>query len=243
MTDRRSTVTKTRIARGLAAAAMAFGLAAPASAAGVLINGGFEDPAAGTGLNGAAFADLAAPGGRNWDIFTSLPGWTATSGDGIEVQTAATLPGIDPQAGAHYVELDSNNNSAMRQTVALAAGQWQLRFWYAPRTGDANTNGIDYSVSGGLLSGATAGPSPTYPQNVWTEVVADFAVTTPGSYDLIFAATLRDDSFGGLLDTISLTQISQATVVPLPAPILLLGGALGGLALMRRRGRSAPARG
>ena len=201
-------------------------LAGPASAA-VVVNGSFEQDPGTIGLYGNTFGSLATPGEPSWDIFTSLPGWTTKAGDGIEVQTAETIP-LAPQDGNHYIELDGNQNSSISQTIALGVGHYLLSFWYSPRQTSTTTNEISFGVST-LFLGGVNGPSAQYPIGVWTEVVREFVVTTAGNYNLFFDASSESDSYGGFIDNV------QVASVPLPAGGLLLIGAIGGLAALRRR--------
>ena len=151
------------------------------------------------------------------------------SGAGIEIQTNPTLTTIDAQDGYAYVELDSNNNSSMKQSVYLDVGQYLLSFFYSPRNNTLGDNGIDYSIAGlsGNVSGPSAGP-PSTSVGSWTEITSLFTISTAGSYDLGFAATGTSTSLGGFIDNVSIAA------VPLPAAGFLLIGALGGLGFMRR---------
>jgi hypothetical protein len=211
------------------AAATVLTAMASAGSASTVVNGSFEDVSGGSVLlnNGS------------WVVYDTLPGWTTIDGNGIEVQTNPTLGSIDAQDGNRYVELDShpggNSNSTMRQQISLGVGEYRLSFFYSPRTTDASTNGIFYSVSeaisGGLdlTYGQVSGPSGTYPRTVWTEVIATFTVATAGLFNLDFGATGRADTYGGLIDNVSIAP------VPLPAGAVLLLTALGGLAVARKR--------
>lgn len=210
-------------------AALALGAASAVSAA-TVVNGSFEEDA-GTAQDGQAFSTLASGSGNDsWSVFSSLPGWTTVSGSGIEVQTTNTL-GLTPQDLAHYVELDSNNNSTMKQTINFTStGSYLLSFWYSPRNDDAASNGITYSI--GTLLGSVTGPGggpPATSVGSWTQILASFVITQTGNYDLVFAASGTDNSLGGFIDNVSIAPI------PLPAGGLLLIGALGGLAALRRR--------
>lgn len=207
------------------AALVALGTGGAATAA-TVVNGSFEDVSGGKTL----------VNGGNWKVYDQITGWATTAGEGIEVQTNTI---IKAQDGNNYVELDShpNNglngattNSTMVQDILLAVGRYQLSFWYSPRTSDAGTNGISYSV-GDLLIGSITGPgsNPVTAVGKWTEVLAEFTVTTAGSYKLTFAAGGTANQLGGFIDNVSVSA------VPLPAGGLLLLTALGGLAAARRR--------
>lgn len=213
-----------------------------ANSASLLTNGSFEDSTAVTGKNnGATFSQLNTGPGASWDVWDNLNGWTKGSGSGIEVQSNRTLGSIDAQEGVHYVELDSNNNSSMFQDVFLAAGDYVLSFFYSPRTGNANTNGIDVSL-GGVYSESFAGPGGALGSAVgtWSAIVRNITVGTDDTYRLTFGATLANDSYGGLIDNVALVGTNGTPApVPLPAPALLLGAALGGLGLTRKMRKHA----
>lgn len=209
------------------AATFAVSFAAMANAATIVQNGSFEQDPGIVGLNGNNFADLATPGGANWDIFTTLPGWTVESGDGVELQTAETIP-LMPYDGNYYAELDGNQNTSISQDITLGLGRYLLSFAYSPRINQIGTNAISFGVLG-LVSDTVEGPSATYPIGQWTMVTAEFTVTAAGQYTLFFDAASRSDSFGGFVDNI------QVAAVPVPAAGFLLFGALGGLAMLRRR--------
>ncbi len=206
--------------------------ASVSQAATLVQNGSFEVSPGTKGLNGRAFDSLSI-GGPGWDIFTALPGWSKVAGAGIEVQADRAVPQTDAQFGEHYVELDSNNNSTMRQTLNLGVGRYLLSFWYSPRALQSDktseTNGVGYSVAN--LTGSVQGPEGLLGSAVgkWTEISQEFRVRSAGAYNLDFKAQGSSDSYGGFVDNVSVAP------VPVPAAGLLLVGALGGLAALRRR--------
>ena len=222
---------------------LALGLGTASGAATIVTNGDFEtvDGRLGVttgGSDGDALNSLAgASGGASWDVFASLPGgWTSTTGAGIEVQTKKTI-GITPQSGQHYVELDSEaasgigSNSDMQQNLgALGAGEYDLSFWYRPRTGKGATDGILVEVLGAGFSQSVVGTDTSQ----WVNLTFAFTVA-PAAGDIVlrFVATGKADELGGFLDTVSVT--ATPVPVPLPASALLLTAGLGALGLMRRR--------
>jgi hypothetical protein len=231
--------------RHIAAATLAATLAATSASAlttNLVMNGDFEDVDDRPGNKGLALNSLAgATGNNSWDVYSSLPGgWTSTVGTGIEVQTDATVPQINAQSGKHYIELDSErspagSNSNMQQSIDLAVGQYLLSFWYSPRTNQIGTNGVAVSIDPnvGGVSGSTLPLLKTVVNSnvgTWTQFSYLFTVLTDESPILLsFTADGTADTFGGFIDTVSITA------VPLPASALLLLGGVGGLALFRRR--------
>jgi hypothetical protein len=147
--------------KGIASAAIAVVLSAGSGAAVTVQNGSFEDVTGGT----STFT------GGSWTVYTSIPGWMTVAGNGIEIQTNATLGSIDAQDGNRYVELDSHpggtSNSTMEQMVNLGAGTYNLSFYYSPRTANVGSNGIAYSV--GTLLGAVTGATAGVSVGSWTE--------------------------------------------------------------------------
>lgn len=215
--------------------AASFGASAQAASVNLLTNGSFEDT-----------PDFSG----SWRVFqgSDVDGWDVQAGAGVEIQTNSVGSVLDTLWGTNYVELDSHNgnggattgptNSAIGQDVFLKAGEYLLSFFYSPRVNSTgtDTNGIDYSIAG--LSGSVSGPNSDYPFGVWTQLSENFTIDTDGTYQLLFAATGTDESLGGLIDNVSLTAVDQnvpVNEVPLPAGMILLMTAFGGLAMARRQ--------
>jgi hypothetical protein len=185
-----------------------------ASASNLLLNGSFEDPSQREGT---------------WQVYSSIPGWTATTGPGLEIRNSIVG---EAQHGQNFVELDSHNatdtNSTIAQTISgLTAGAtYEVSYWYSPRIGQpASTNGIKALWNGvEQRSIAELGLSV----NSWSNLT--FLVTaTGGANTLAFAAFGTDDTLGGNIDNVSLSA------VPLPAAAWLFGSALMGFGVLRRK--------
>ena len=166
------------------------------------------------------FDSIAVPAG-SFIIVPTAEGWTATGGDGIEIQNHAAG---DPFSETNLVELDSNNNSAMSRTID--AGSYTLNFYYSARPNvPAASNGIDVLVNGVSIfniTGDGGGGTNWMPQSI------NFGVNA--SSTLTFAAIGTSDSLGGYLDNIGLTG------VPEPATwAMMLGGFMAVGAAARRR--------
>lgn len=192
----------------------------------LVVNGSFED------IGDGSF------NGRGWNHFSDVPGWTGDPN--VEIQSNSTLGSIDAEDGVRYAELDTNQDAAIFQNIALEAGTYDLSFWYSPRV-DAtmtSTNDMTFSVASlatsyidTLISGA---PNVLFPHGEWTNIVSTFTLTTAEIITLTFAAT--GGSFfagcgncGALIDSVSIAA------VPLPAGLLLMLSAFGVFAFVRRR--------
>lgn len=211
-------------------------LCAAGAHAATVVNGDFEVSFDGAGqTNGNQFDDLATGSGSgSWDVWSSIPGWTTTSGPGIEIQTASTGGSgikVDAQSGDHYVELAShgaaNSNSTMSQKIEFDAGTYLLSFYYSPRTNKLGENGISFGVGG--LTGSVSGPTADLKRGEWTLVTREFTVGDVTSSLFFSADDGGSSSLGGFIDNVSISA------VPLPASSLLLLAGLGGMAAARRR--------
>jgi hypothetical protein len=184
-----------------------------ASAVNLLTNGGFENPAIGSG---------------SYQILSTIPGWKATSGDGIEIQHRVAG---EPQEGNQHVELDSNNNSSMASDAFLTSpgAAYLLTFWYSDRPGvSADSNGI-YGYAGDAPFTIPGGQGAN--DTVWTKYEIPFVGT--GADDIEFFASGLSDSLGGYIDNVSVAP--RSNVPEGGASLVLLGAVMGGLSMVRRR--------
>lgn len=191
-------------------------LVAVSAKADTIVNGSFEDPALSSGT---------------WNIYQAITGWTTIRGAGIEVQNGVAGASYD---GSQHVELDSNNNSAMRQVVTTVADQvYELSFAFSPRPNQpATTNGIQVYWNGVLLDTLTGtGGAITSWELKTYEVVATGSTT-----NLDFSATTISDSFGGYIDAVSLTAVPTPSAFAALIGMGLLGMVAG---VCRRPKRSA----
>lgn len=194
-----------------------FAIAGQASATvNLVVNGSFEN-APGLGLN-------------SWTVYagSSLPGWTSTSGAGIEVQSGVAGQAAD---GHNLVELDSHNNSNMWQDIATVAGhEYEFSFAYSGRPGvSAASNRVGYSF-GDIVGSITAkGSSAT----VWNYQPFATFVATASTTRLSFWAMGNSDSLGGYVDDVSVTDLTAP--VPEPETYAMLGLGLLAVGIARRR--------
>lgn len=196
-------------ALGLCAAALTT-QAAPIS---VLKNGSFETETQGNGT---------------WQVLSSITGWTVGP-NGVEVRNNVAGTAV---AGLNFVELDTTRNSWISQTFSTVAGNtYHLSFSWANRPDQrgSNSNGMNWSVD--TLSGVLGKNTTT----TWTTFEQDF-VATGTSATLRFSAVGTSDGYGTSLDAVSVTLAKEAAkAVPEPGSLALLVGAVGALALVRRR--------
>lgn len=200
----------------VAAAALALGIQS-ANASSLILNGSFEDNPQASGT---------------WANYQNLVDWTGGA-NGIELRDNVVGTAFD---GHNFVELDTNANSSMSQTVVTTLGQtYNLSFAYAPRINEpASTNGIDVFWNGVQVGPTFTGDGTV--SSVWH--LFNFAVTGTGSDTLMFQAVGTSDSFGGSLDDVSL----NATPLPAALPLFATGlGALGLFGWRKKKKRSAPA--
>jgi hypothetical protein len=174
--------------------------------------------------------NLTTLGSGQWDVFGKIAGWETTRGDGIEVRNNIAGHAYE---GSHFIELDSNNNSSMVQTISTTTkGQkYDLSFWYSPRPDTSgfksNTNDIKVFWDGKEIDFLTGSNSTS--DNVWQEFTVKGLLGT-GKDRLRFAAAGKSDSFGGSLDNVSLVS-----AVPEPETYAMFLAGLGMMGFMSRR--------
>ena len=174
----------------------------------LLINGSFEEPALAYGA---------------WQVFGSIPGWTA-GGAGIEIQNHAAG---DPYHGDQLVELDTTRSSLMYQNITTDPGQFYiLSFAYSPRPDfQANPNEIELYWDGTLVD-TMQGISGNQTQwQVFSYVVQ--ANVQPSTLE--FRDAGNSNSYGGYLDDVRLSA------VPAPGALLLGSMGMGLVGWLRRR--------
>lgn len=181
--------------------------------ANLISNGSFEDV---EGLD------------RNWEVFQELddndpntPNWESLAGTGIEIQTSGTV--VEAQDGNNYIELDSDprrggldgagTNSMMGQTVEVdTAGEYALNFFYQGRTNRSGDDNMIYASiwehTGGdtfdsLVEGIQV--NALRRDGSW-ENYGFTADLTEGLYQVRFQAEGRENTLGGFIDNVRLTN-------------------------------------
>ncbi len=181
---------------------------------------------------------------NNWQVYPDKFGdWFSDIGTGIEVQTSGVV--VQAQDGDQYIELDSDSarggdgsasttNSSMTRTVNLVAGTYLLEWYYQPRTNTLGDNIIDVYLAGASESLLTnmIDSANGAGRSGWEKRSATFTVDgLDNDYALTFIANGRENTLGGFIDNVTLSQ------VPLPAglPLLLVGAAALGFAGRKKR--------
>lgn len=187
-----------------------------AQAQNLVVNGSFEQVSATNTQNSGS-----------WGTYSSIVGWTGTPNIEVRDSVAGTA-----QQGSNFVELDTNNNSGMFQTIN-GSGWHELSFWYSARMNvAAGSNGLGFnfgSLSGQVLTNV-AGVSSG---NVWQQYTAQVLLNGPTS--LMFWATGKSDGLGGSLDNVSVTAVPE----PESYAMMLAGLALMGTIARRRKNKAA----
>lgn len=179
----------------------------------LVMNGGFEEP------------DVI-PG--DFQVFTTIPGWTTTVGAGIEIQDQSLPSPPTPFEGDQYVELDSHfsgslpTNSGMAQTLSTTPGaDYVLSFAYSPRPGVSSaSNPIEVYWDGVKIDEVT-GNGIGLTDTSWS--VKTYMVSASSSSTVIeFRAVGTQDTLGGWIDDVRVNAVpncssaspSQSTLWP-----------------------------
>jgi hypothetical protein len=181
---------------------------------------------------------------RAWDVFNSLPGWVTNYGNGIELQKNVVTRSQD---GLQHVELDSHprgsSNAVMTQTIdSLTIGSnYLLEFYYKPRTNRINDNGINVFWYDSTID-FDLGLQVDFSTDSTRSITPDWALQTvtftaqATSMDLSFGAFGKQNTLGGLIDNVSLTQQSLRSAISVPEPSMLILFAIGlGFIVARQR--------
>ncbi|HVV41572.1 MAG TPA: DUF5801 repeats-in-toxin domain-containing protein, partial [Nitrobacter sp.] len=192
----------------------------------LITNGSFEVVTDG----GQPGAPVTEQGG--WELYSSIPGWTTAGGVPLEIQQDQNgvgsngVSGVPAQNGVNIVELDSDlvgndpgqdenstthTNVTLQQTVATVVGQtYELSFYEQPRPNfDPATSTFEVKFGNSVVT-LHADGSPD--ANGWQHYTATVTATSASTV-LSFIGTGTEDSWGALLDNVSLTATTAPEIV------------------------------
>jgi hypothetical protein len=152
-------------------------------------------------------------------IFSSIPGWTATNGCGLELDHGVIGTPFD---GQQFEELNSNCVGGVSQTVATTPGvRYQLSFAFGARPGTAASDN-QMAVSVGGITIATIGPIAPSGSNInWTYYQYDVTATA-ASTTIVFTGTDPNagSSEGSELDDVSLVSLDTDLTIGTNADVV-----------------------
>lgn len=163
------------------------------------------DPMVPNLVRNGSFEDPGAPQNGFVGTFDSIPGWTETSGRGMEIQNQLYSP--PDGGGAQYAELASDAPSTFFQDIPTQPGvTYRLAFLYS-----ANPNGGQHGSAFDVTFGTStmrldpAAAATTFWRRTVLEVTATSATTR-----LTFAGTPQagqDPGIGALLDLVEARRL------------------------------------
>jgi hypothetical protein len=206
---------KTKQILTLAAGVIASAVTAQAN---LVVNGSFESVPPNSFTEGGN----KPAGDGNWGYFLdgTVPGGWFTgggSGDGVLEIGKYSVYGVSQADGENVMELDTLSNVRAVQVLTAPNQQLKVSFMYALRAGvDPSSGSLQVTFSGENIS---LSPAST----AW-QTYTFYANTGNGSDNLRFIGTGTSDTYGAVIDAVS--------VVAVPEPSTYFAAALLGLPLV-----------
>jgi len=191
--------------RNMAGVAIATALALLGGAGVVLAEAASADAPTDLVRNGS-FESPAAPESGLVGNFKEIPGWTETTGHGMEVQNELYAPAEG--GGAQYVELDSGGPSSFFQDIATTVGDsYRLSFSYTARPNTLAEENVFEVTFGDTTQSIALAPvtAPTW-QPATIDVVAAAPITRLTFADSAGPGTER--GLGALVDLVSVVPLA-----------------------------------
>jgi hypothetical protein len=200
----------TKLLQAVAVAALLAGGSAAHAATELLTNGSFE---------------LNTQANNSWNIYSNLTGWTGGA-YGIELRN--NVEGVASN-GLNFVELDTNANSSMSQSINTVLNQrYTLTFQFQDRVNvPTSSQGLQVNWGGNTVATVNNSLGGGWQQATYTLIGTGHAET------LSFQAVGTSDGLGTSLDHVSLTA---AVPEPETYAMMLLGlGMVGAIARRRKQ--------
>jgi hypothetical protein len=195
-------------------------------------NGDFESPGLDPGTGWSSFPD-GFPG-LGWTVEQGL-GAPAEITPTLEIQRQAAI-GLAPYSGTYFAELDSNANANISQIVSTTNGYtYQISFFQACRNDDSHLPSLLGVYWGSTKLGQTSCDQPM----TWVHYSYSPKATSTGSVKLMFVDEGISDSYGVLLDDITVTEDGNNVPAPefptLALPLAMLIGIIGVVYVIKGR--------
>ena len=146
----------------------------------------------------------------SWGTFDKIPGWQASSG-AIEIQTGKHGGTVGADHGKSILELDSHGNSTVFQDVMTGKdGNFKLEFSFSAREGGSGGGDVAANNLTEVYWGGEKIATVTAEQKGWESYEFELPkdMTDNDFTRLEFKSVGTNDSYGGLIDNVSIVRTS-----------------------------------